>query len=96
MGYPGHPPDHKRCTAKTRAGGRCLRWALKGSTVCLVHGGYLPSVRRKAKLRLALREVQPEMRAQLARDRARIEAEERFLDQVEGSPSIRKLLEEDQ
>ena len=41
-----------RCTASTRAGGPCKRWAIKGGTVCPSHGGSAPQVRRKAAERL--------------------------------------------
>ncbi len=64
--------------------------------MCITHGGQLPVVKKRAALRRALRQMALDRRAQLARDRARIDAEERFLDQVDGSPSVRRLLEEDQ
>lgn len=38
-----------RCTAVKRDGGPCGRWALRGGTVCQVHGGKLPSVKKAAR-----------------------------------------------
>jgi hypothetical protein len=48
------PPDHRRCTATShRSGQRCKKWAIKGGCVCSFHGGWLPRVRAKAKMRVA-------------------------------------------
>lgn len=33
------PNDPRRCTATNRRGDRCRRWAIRGGTVCLMHGG---------------------------------------------------------
>lgn len=45
-----------RCTAPIkngdRKGERCGRWAITGATVCIVHGGRLPSVRKAAEDRV--------------------------------------------
>lgn len=46
---------HTRCKFIKRDGTQCRNWAMKGAGVCRTpqHGGSLPSVRRKAALRLA-------------------------------------------
>lgn len=51
----GATPD-RRCTATSRTGEQCGRWAIVGGTVCDLHGGASPSVRRKAALRQAVAE----------------------------------------
>ncbi len=56
--------DDGRCTATVRATGeRCRRRAIKGATVCSVHGGQLPRV----KARAAERVVEAEALSTLAR-----------------------------
>jgi hypothetical protein len=52
----GVPLDHpRRCQAHNRSASRkgqpCRRYAAKGATVCTMHGGAAPQVRRKALLR---------------------------------------------
>lgn len=47
-------PERKRCTARARSGGRCGRWAINGATVCVLHGGAAPAVRRRAAVRAAV------------------------------------------
>lgn len=42
----------RQCTARTRAGVRCRRYPIAGGTVCRVHGGAAPQVKRAAQLRL--------------------------------------------
>lgn len=42
-------PAAQQCTATTRAGAPCRRWALRGSSVCVVHGGHLPNVQAAAQ-----------------------------------------------
>lgn len=43
-----------RCSAKSKQTGvQCKNYAIAGGTVCRFHGGAIPSVRRKAALRLA-------------------------------------------
>lgn len=44
---------HNRCTAHTRSGRRCRNPAIIGATVCRMHGGAAPQVRRKAAERIA-------------------------------------------
>lgn len=42
-----------RCTGKVRngpnEGERCPKWSIRGATVCLQHGGHLPSVKEHAQ-----------------------------------------------
>lgn len=42
-----------RCSARTSAGKPCRAWAIAGGTVCAVHGGRAPQVKRAAARRLA-------------------------------------------
>jgi len=52
-GVPGSKNDSRRCTATAnRTGERCRAAAIKGGTVCRMHGGALPQVKRAAKDRL--------------------------------------------
>ena len=52
-GVPGSKNPSRRCTAKAhRTGERCRAAAIKGGTVCRVHGGATPAVREKAQERL--------------------------------------------
>lgn len=41
-----------RCTAHNRAGNQCANRPIPGGTVCRLHGGASPQVRRKAAMRL--------------------------------------------
>lgn len=41
-----------RCTANNKSGTRCKYNAVPGATVCRMHGGNAPQVRRKAAMRL--------------------------------------------
>lgn len=58
MGGNVHVPDtsgfaHQQCKAQSKSMGRqCGNPAIPGSTVCRVHGGSAPQVRRKAAMRL--------------------------------------------
>lgn len=46
--------DHPRkCTARKHGGDPCRRFAIKGGTVCGVHGGSAPQVKAKAKRRMS-------------------------------------------
>jgi len=50
------PTEKRRCTAKTKQSGgtdQCVRWALKGQTVCRVHGGAAPQALAAAERRMA-------------------------------------------
>lgn len=47
-----------QCKAKsTRSGERCRQQAIKGGTVCVMHGGRAPQVRNAAQARLALEQA---------------------------------------
>ncbi len=50
---PSVPMAAGQCSSSTRAGNRCRRFAIRGATVCLVHGGRLPVVRDAAADRVA-------------------------------------------
>lgn len=41
-----------QCSAHTKQGDQCRRWSVAGATVCIVHGGAAPQVRRKAEERI--------------------------------------------
>lgn len=41
-----------QCTAKTKRGGKCHGQAIRGATVCRLHGGSAPQVRAKALERI--------------------------------------------
>lgn len=43
-----------RCTARRKNGEPCRNWAMLGTTVCRMHGGAAPQVRRAAQVRLAM------------------------------------------
>lgn len=49
--------EDRQCTATNRQGGRCKRWAIRGGTVCAMHGGKIPNVKAAAERRLAEREA---------------------------------------
>lgn len=50
----GHP---RQCVARSRTGGQCRSYAVKGATVCRMHGGSSPHVRAAAARRLAERKA---------------------------------------
>ena len=53
QGVPGSKNDSRRCSAKAhRTGERCKAPAILGGTVCRVHGGATPVVKKAAKERL--------------------------------------------
>lgn len=77
--------DKVVCGRKTRAGTPCKKPPIKGATVCRLHGGAAPQVKRAAKLRL-LELVDPAI-ATVARimatsdsDAVRLKAAETILD----------------
>lgn len=52
-GMPGSVNDSRRCSATAhRTGQRCKAPAIKGTSVCRVHGGAAPQVQKSAKERL--------------------------------------------
>lgn len=50
MNAEGHP---RQCQATRRDGVRCTKWANAGTTVCRMHGGSAPQVKKKAAQRIA-------------------------------------------
>ncbi|MFJ6540505.1 hypothetical protein ACIQMP_07655 [Streptomyces sp. NPDC091385] len=65
------PTDKRRCTAHKKAAGgekgpRCKAWALKGQTVCRVHGGSAPQNLAAAERRVAEERLEEETRRALA------------------------------
>lgn len=46
-------PRLRACSATTKMGNPCAQPAVMGTTVCRYHGGLVPTVSRKASLRLA-------------------------------------------
>lgn len=55
------PHEPRRCAATNRQGLRCGRFAMAGTTVCDVHGGKAPQVRRAAERRLATERARSEL-----------------------------------
>ena len=56
-------PWGRQCTATAKSTGlRCRDWAVRGGVVCYHHGGNAPQVRRRAKQRLALRDMSAALR----------------------------------
>jgi hypothetical protein len=49
----GGRPIKRQCTARTRSGRQCRRSAIKGGTVCRVHGGAAGQVKLAAARRSA-------------------------------------------
>lgn len=47
-----------KCQARKRDGTPCQAWAIKGTTVCRVHGGRAPQVKRAAARNLALKRAE--------------------------------------
>lgn len=62
------PDGQRQCTARTRQGNRCRQRPILGATVCRMHGGAAPQVKRAAQLRL-LELISPAI-ATLAREMA--------------------------
>jgi hypothetical protein len=54
----------RKCSARRRDGQPCGCWAIRGGTVCRVHGGAAPQVRRKARDRLEAIQVNRQILAQ--------------------------------
>lgn len=51
-----------KCTAHKTDGTLCAAWAIKGASVCRVHGGSIPAVRAKAAQRVADAKAEKAMR----------------------------------
>ena len=47
-----HPQWKQQCVRVRKNGERCLRYAIRGSTVCYSHGGAAPLTREKARQRI--------------------------------------------
>lgn len=95
-GVPGSVNPERRCTAKAnRTGERCRRAAIKGGTVCTVHGGNLPQVRKKAKERLlelvepALASLQKVLTDPAADDATKVRAALGILDRTGHGPGAK-------
>lgn len=43
-----------RCTARRKNGKPCTNWAIRGASVCRMHGGGAPQVKRAAQVRLLM------------------------------------------
>lgn len=57
MGAPGRqpgPPERGGCSGHNKAGKKCGNYAIRGGTVCTVHGGKAPRVAAKAAVRAEL------------------------------------------
>jgi hypothetical protein len=68
--------SERRCTAKSKRTGKpCTRWAIKGGTVCIMHGGKAPQVLAKAQERLAVDAAVKAFGLGLAKDPERVLAE---------------------
>ena len=88
-GYWPEPDPDRRCVAKSKQSGqRCRRYREPGMTVCRIHGGGSPQVKRKAALRL-LELVDPAISVmarimvdQTASEAARLRAAENVLDRA--------------
>lgn len=85
---PLDPMPYPRCSARRRDGERCTQPAMRGSTVCRMHGGAAPQVRRAAQFRLwelvnpAIAVLAREMTNPDARPAERIRAAEAVLDRA--------------
>jgi hypothetical protein len=51
------PKTKRQCSAHSRTGKQCKRWAVPGAIVCRYHGGMAPQVRAAADRRLVEAEV---------------------------------------
>src|SRR3954462_94953 len=47
-----HPQWKQQCVRVRKNGERCLRYAIRGSTVCYSHGGAAPLTRERARQRI--------------------------------------------
>ncbi|WP_405216001.1 HGGxSTG domain-containing protein [Agrococcus sp. Ld7] len=44
-----------RCSARRKSGGACRNYAIRGATVCRMHGGAAPQVKAAAQVRSSWR-----------------------------------------
>lgn len=76
------------CTASRRNGEQCLNYAIKGATVCRMHGGSAPQVRRAAQVRilmasdLAAKKLVELMTSNKVDDRVKLAAAKDLLDRA--------------
>ena len=94
-GVPGSKNDSRRCTATAnRTGERCKAPAIKGGTVCRMHGGALPQVKQSAKDRLlalvdpALAALDQILRSKDADDAHKVRAALGILDRTGFRPGV--------
>src|SRR5215217_105947 len=52
-----------RCGAKTRDGGSCTQWPVKGTTRCKMHGGLAPRVQAKVRAMQLRARINDELQA---------------------------------
>lgn len=75
--------DSRRCTARSkRSGNRCKRAAVRGGTVCSMHGGKAPQVAAAARHRAAQFEAHAEAERMLARAGVDADPVEHLLDSL--------------
>jgi hypothetical protein len=94
----GADPMKARCTATNRQGKRCGKSPIPGGTVCRMHGGAAPQVKRSAMERLmALQHPAIDRLAQLINQEAfptvAYAASRDVLDRTEGKPGERQQVE---
>ena len=86
--------DSRRCTAKAKqTGNRCKRAAILGGTVCKIHGGGAPAVKKAARQRLldAADPAAAKLVELLDSDDERIQlaASNSLLDRTDGKPTTK-------
>jgi len=47
-----HPIPPQKCGRRTRTGGKCTQWVMRGQTVCKMHGGKSPQALASAEERM--------------------------------------------
>lgn len=80
--------DNRRCTATNRQGKRCGRAAIEGGTVCVVHGGAAPQVKRAAEIRAAQMSAHEQARRMVARAGVDADPIEHLLDSLHISAAM--------
>lgn len=58
----------RKCTGTARSGNPCTRWAIKGGTVCPMHGGGAPQTKAAAARRLASQAIAAQAAATIAHE----------------------------